>query len=136
MPIRHNIDKNSETLIRSMLEQFNLSFAGADNHRSLSLSIDDKGEIMGGLLGGTYWGYLYLDILVVNEDYRNRGYGSMLLDTAEKTAVDRGCQHATLGTHDFQGIEFYIKNGYRVAGQLPDLPRGHTKYTLYKKLVT
>jgi GNAT superfamily N-acetyltransferase len=62
---------------------------------------------------------------VIKDDYRNSGYGSTLPTNAEAVAADRGCQYSTLETHDSQGMEFYIKNGYVVAGQLPD----HSKWS-------
>lgn len=136
MPIQHNVDKGTETLIRELLQEFNLPFSGSDDYTPLTLAFNEDNSVVGGLLGGTYWGYLTISILVIKPDYRHRGYGSMLLNTAEKVAVDRGCQHATLETHDFQGLTFYEKHGYSSVGQLPDLPPGHTKYILHKSLST
>ena len=89
---------------------------------------------MGGLLGGTYWGYLYIEILWVSERKRGHGYGHALLDAAESEALSRGCKNAHLDSHDFQALSFYQGSGYQIVGQLDDLPPGHTRYLLRKVL--
>ena len=39
-----------------------------------------------------------------------------------------------MDTFSFQARPFYEKLGYRVFGQLPDYPRGQTRYFLAKAL--
>jgi hypothetical protein len=39
-----------------------------------------------------------------------------------------------LPADDFQARPFYERLGYRVFGELPDCPRGATKYYLSKRL--
>lgn len=121
--------------VRELLAGFNRSIAGDDSHEPLRLVVVNDDEVVGGLLGGTYWGYLHVDILVVAESERGRGTGTRLLLEAERTAIGRGCKHACLETHDFQNTDFYMKRGYKVVGELPDLPPGHVKYLMHKELV-
>ncbi|MEW6754057.1 MAG: GNAT family N-acetyltransferase [Candidatus Latescibacterota bacterium] len=120
--------------IRHWLHDLNRQVAGDDGHALLRLCATEGGRLVGGLLGGTFWGYLYVDILVVDEAHRGRGTGTRLLAEAERIARQRGCRHATLHTHDFQALGFYQKKGYAVVGELPDLPPGHVRYELYKRL--
>jgi len=122
--------------IWNRLYEFNRAIAGDDHHQHLRLLATESGEIVGGLLGGTYWGYLYIDTLIVDSEYRGKGIGTKLLKEAERIAVERGCRNACLDTHDFQGVGFYQRNGYEIVGSLPDLPPGHTKYRMYKELIT
>ncbi len=121
-------------LIREKLNEFNFAIVPDYNHKLLNLVVKQGEEVLAGLLGGTYWGWLYIRILWVHESQRGQGLGSQLLAKAESIAVERGCQHAHLETHDFQALEFYQKHGYVVFGQLEDLPAGHTKYFLSKHL--
>jgi hypothetical protein len=48
--------------------------------------------------------------------------------------VQRGCQYVWLDTYSFQARPFYEKLGYRVFGQLPDHPPGHTRFFMFKTL--
>jgi GNAT superfamily N-acetyltransferase len=121
--------------VRTGLRQFNLLHAPADNHLTIEIFLRDaKGEIFGGLLGDTYWGWLYVGILWVDESVRGQGYGHRLLHAAEEEALKRGCHSVHLDTMSFQAQPFYEKEGYAVFGVLPDLPKGHERIFLYKSL--
>ena len=121
--------------IRESLNQFNNERVGEDGHTPLNIvEYDANGNIIGGILGGTYWGWMYVDILWVHENHRYKGIGSKLLLEAEKEAVQRGCHHVHLDTMSWQAPEFYQKHGYEVIGILPDIPNGNQKYLLMKAL--
>ena len=121
--------------IREALNQFNCAHVGDDGHTPLNLiEYDADGSIIGGLLGGTYWGWMYIDILWVREDHRRQGIGSRLLTEAEKEAMRRGCHHVHVDTMSWQAPAFYQKHGYEVIGVLPDIPLGNQKYLLMKAL--
>ena len=127
--------KEEMDYVREALTQFNNERVGADGHEVLSLVEYDKdGAVIGGIIGGTYWGWMYVDILWVHEAHRQKGIGSKLLLEAEKEAVRRGCHHVHLDTMSWQAPAFYQKHGYRVIGILPDIPKGNQKYLLQKEL--
>ena len=130
-----NPSKNEIDFVRESLTQFNNDRVGADGHTPLNLvEYDADGSVIGGILGGTYWGWMYVDILWVHESYRRKGIGSKLLSLAEKEAVRRGCHHVHLDTMSWQAPEFYKKHGYEIIGILPDIPSGNQKYLLMKLL--
>jgi hypothetical protein len=58
-----------------------------------------------------------------------------MLELAEKEAVKRGCCWSHLGALDFQALDFYYKQGFKIASILQNLPPGHKKDILRKKLV-
>ena len=128
-PATHEID-----YIRDSLAAFNDGIVGADGHTALNIVEYDGDNIIGGILGGTYWGWLYVDILWVDEKYRRQGLGSKLLAEAEKEAIRRGCHHVHVDTMSWQAPGFYKKHGYEVIGILPDIPQGNQKYLLMKAL--
>ena len=133
--MNHNPSKKEIDFVREALLQFNYDRVGNDGHTPLNLvEYDANGNIIAGILGGTYWGWMYVDILWVQEDHRKKGIGTRLLLEAEKEAMRRGCHHAHLDTMSWQAPEFYKKHGYEVVGVLPDIPSGNQKYLLIKAL--
>jgi GNAT superfamily N-acetyltransferase len=121
--------------IRGQLLSFNAKHVGSDNHETLSVfARGNNGKLVAGLLGGTYWNWLHLEFLWVQDGLRRKGMGSSLLAAAESAARERGCRHAHVETHDFQSPEFYLKHGYEVFASLDDLPVGHRKMFLKKRL--
>ena len=119
-----------------MLARFNANISGDDHHQVLNvMARDADGAIRGGLLGNTYWGWLHVEILCVQEELRSHGVGSRLLQAAEAEALRRGCSHSHLDTFEFQAPGFYQKRGYVVFGELEGLPPGHRRIFLRKDLV-
>jgi GNAT superfamily N-acetyltransferase len=124
----------TESIVRQLL-QFNSRCAGEGNFRQLAVFLRDADEnLVGGLVGSTYWQWLYVDVFWIHESYRGDGAGTALLAAAEQEAIRRGCQYAYLDTFSFQAPEFYQKLGYVVFGELPDFPLGHSRVFLKKVL--
>lgn len=97
---------------------------------------DEKGRLLGGILAcSVLWNVLLVETVWVREDCRGMHLASALLTEVEKEAVKAGCYIAQLDTFDFQAREFYEKCGYQVFGTLEDVPKGHERYYMYKKLV-
>ena len=127
--------KNEINYIREALKHFNDAQVGSDNHTPINIvEYDKEGNVIGGIIGGTYWGWMHIDVLWVHEDFRKKGIGSKLLVEAENEAIRRGCHHVHLDTMSWQAPEFYLNHGYRVIGILPDIPDGNKKYMLQKSL--
>jgi|SRR5579871_5233707 len=60
----------------------------------------------------------HLSALVVAPEYRSRGIGSQLMETAEEMALQRGYQQIGLsvGTDNDRAQALYVRRGYRDAG--------------------
>ncbi|MBV9388584.1 MAG: GNAT family N-acetyltransferase [Chroococcidiopsidaceae cyanobacterium CP_BM_ER_R8_30] len=133
--LEENPDASDLEAIRHGLVTFNHSRAGDDSYKSLTLLLRNAmNTVVGGLMGSSYWGWLYVDMLWVKEEFRQQGCGHKLLATAEDEAVRRGCHSAYLDTFSFQALRFYQKRGYTVFGELPDFPVDCQRYFLYKRL--
>ena len=105
------------------------------NFLKLGLFVRDSvGSISGGLIADIAWGWLYICNIWLAEGLRGRGYGKKLLETAEDEAKKRGCRNAYLETFSFQARPFYEKLGYEVYGTLEDMPPGHRRYLMRKRL--
>ena len=89
-------------------------------------------KIIGGLIAYIDWGWLEIDLIWIEEDYRIKGIGKYLIMSAEQKALNKGIKRAKLCTFDFQALPFYEKLGYTVYGELEDFPEGHTLYYLKK----
>lgn len=127
--------KNEINYVREALKHFNDAQVGSDNHTPINIvEYDKEGNVIGGIIGGTYWGWMHIDVLWVHEDFRKKGIGSKLLVEAENEAIRRGCHHVHLDTMSWQAPEFYLNHGYKVIGILPDIPDGNKKYMLQKSL--
>ena len=68
-----------------------MEYVDGYNVRALNVFINEKGIIIGGLIGLTYWNWLYIDSLWVDIKHRGKGIGTKILETAEQEARLRGC---------------------------------------------
>ena len=83
--------KEDSDFVFEALQQFNFRQVGNDHHQLLRIfTRNENGELVGGLLGDTYWGWLYIAIVWVREDCRKQGLGKQMLARAEAVAVQRG----------------------------------------------
>ncbi len=116
------------------LVRFNASQAGPGNQRPLCVAIaGEDGEVQGGVYGWTLYDWLFVEFLFVPEALRGQGTGAALMARAEQEAKARGCLGAWLDTFSFQARGFYEKQGYELAGTIPDHPRGGARYFLAKR---
>jgi ribosomal protein S18 acetylase RimI-like enzyme len=122
--------------VRAGLYLYNRQQLGGEiNDRYAKLLVyarNDAGDLIGGVYGEAYWGWLHIDTLWVSESHRGQDIGSGLLAQIEQAAVERGFANSHLETTDFQALGFYQKHGYEVFGTLENKPPGHTWYYLKK----
>ena len=134
------IDESPDPALRDAilkpLRAFNESFIGPVKPEPLAITLRDpgSGEITGGLWGQSVVGWLYVDLLVVPEQFRGRGLGARLLGQAEDVARKRGCIGVWLHTGTFQAPGFYEKLGYEKFGVIADYPRGHDTIYYLKRV--
>ncbi|MDO4333661.1 MAG: GNAT family N-acetyltransferase [Eubacteriales bacterium] len=96
---------------------------------------DENGVLLGGILAcSVLWNVLYVETVWVREDCRGMHIASALLNAVEEEARKCGCYVAQLDTFDFQARAFYEKCGYQVFGTLEDVPEGHARYYMWKRL--
>lgn len=133
--MNYNPTEEEINFINDSLRKFNDEKVGSDNHELLNIvEYNENKNIIAGILGGTYWGWMHIDILWVSENYRKKGIGSQLLKSAEEEARKRGCHSVHVDTMSWQAPDFYQKNGYKIISELNDIPNGYNKYHLIKYL--
>ena len=134
--MNYNPSEKEIDFVNAALQKFNDEKVGPDNHELLNIvEYDTGGNIIAGILGGTYWGWMHIDILWVDEKHRKQGLGSRLLNAAENEAVKRGCHSVHVDTMSWQAPDFYKKHGYEIISELNDIPKGNKKYHLIKNLI-
>jgi GNAT superfamily N-acetyltransferase len=95
---------------------------------------DDQGQVAGGAVGMSYWGWLFIDLLWVRNDLRHQGWGQRLLQAAEAEARSHSSIGVWLDTFSFQARPFYEANGYEVFGEIENHPAGASRWFLKKRL--
>lgn len=118
--IKYNL-KHFPDDLKGRYEEVNLLLRNAD------------GQILGGIVGEICWNWLEIHYLFVDEPFRKSGYGTKLLNEAEKIAKEKQCEFVKLDTLSFQALDFYIKQGYEVYGQIENAGR-HTHYYMKKDI--
>jgi ribosomal protein S18 acetylase RimI-like enzyme len=128
-----NPSTDDTAFVRNKFIEFNDKQSGVFPSKELHLfSYDPEKKIIGGLFGDISWGWLHVDILWVDEAYRQHGIGNALMDRAETEAREMGVLNSYLETTDFQAVGFYEKRGYKVFAQLENQPPGHVCYYMKK----
>lgn len=122
-------------IIHAGLDHYNRQHTKPHGWQSLTIFIrDEQHEIVGGLLGETFWDWCHIDLLWLGDAIRQQGFGRQLLQAAEAEALARGCIGVYVDTLSFQAPEFYLKYGYEIWGKLTDFPPGHERIFYQKHL--
>jgi GNAT superfamily N-acetyltransferase len=94
-----------------------------------------SGRTLGGLIGRTSLGLLFVELVFLPPELRNRGTGTNMLRMAEEEAVRRGCRGAVLYTISFQAPAFYAQHGWREFGRIPCHPAGTSRIFMTKDFI-
>ncbi len=129
-----NIDLEADEKIINETRRYNAAFVPSD---FAPLSVYCRGkqqDIIGGITAKTYWDYLDIQFLWVDESARGNGIATQLIELAETEAKRRGCKYSMLDTYEFQALGFYLKQGYTKFGQLEEYCGQYERYYLKKTL--
>ena len=130
--------KENISKILNGINAYNLSKVPAltDIWTPLDFTVKDQnGNEIGGILAGIgYWNGLEIKILWVEESYRRKGLGTLLLNHVENIAKQSGAEISMLDTFNFQAENFYLKNGYKTIGEIKNFPKGYNRIYLSKNL--
>jgi GNAT superfamily N-acetyltransferase len=136
LPIDEEVSAEDRETVLKGLRAFNEAQIGPAHDLPLQLVVRDAaGAVIGGLLGNTKWGWLFVDKLWISGDARGRGLGSRLLARAEAIARERGCTGVYLSTFEHQARPFYEQRGYALFGTLDGFPAATRQFYLCKRLL-
>ena len=122
--------------LEDRIYEFNSRATGITNGEWLAIFVKDEWDrIVAGICGNTWGDWLEIRQFWVDESRRKQGFGTKLLEAAEREAIRRGCTQSLLMTFSFQAPEFYAKRGYAMVTVIEDHPSGYQNYLLRKHLV-
>lgn len=116
------------------LRDYNRSKLGAVPAKDVAVTLREGGEIVGGIVGQLWCGWLFIQLFWIDEAFRGAERGAELIGKLEDEARAFGATRAYVDTFSFQAPGFYQKQGYRVFGELENFPLGHSRFWLTKTL--
>jgi len=129
--------KEDLELLRLGIDQNNILITGeSTGNQDITFFIRNAdNEIIGGIRG-TYniSGWLYINALWVDKNYRNQGYATLLMQRMENEAKEKGCKNSYLNTIAFQAPEIYVKLGYKKFAELENFHHEYNRIFLRKRL--
>jgi GNAT superfamily N-acetyltransferase len=129
------IDDATRRFIVDGVDYYNIAATGLPDYAPVNFVLrGERGDVLGGVLGQLWGGWLQLAYVWVAEAARGAGHGTRLIEEAEAYAHSRGAVGAAAETHSFQARPFYERLGYEVFGTLDGYPPGHVKFFLKKEL--
>lgn len=117
------------------LNEFNVA-KGIGDSRPLAVVLTDPEtqRVLGGAVGRSSLGTLFLDLFYLPEEFRGRGLGTKILKEFEDEGRRRGCRSAFVYTISLQAPYFYTRNGWRAFGRIPCDPPGASRIFMIKNL--
>lgn len=134
----HITDAPSEADRQAVLDglvAFNRSVLGERHQPPMPLAVlwrDASGAAVGGAIGRSSGGWVFVELVNLPESLRGQGIGRQVMQGVEDIARARGCIGVYLDTFSFQARPFYEKLGYSVFGTLKGMPFGYDRFWLAK----
>jgi len=132
---------NPITDIQTLLMERILSVRPADfpaidrtPKRFALIETDEAGATIAGAYAYQHPGWIYLDLLWVDEKRRGAGLGRKLISSLEAEARARACVGIYLWTQDFEAPGFYEKLGYEKFVSFDDFIPGHRRMGFMKRI--
>ncbi len=116
-------------------------FAEAESAKGMSrvtpfafLIKDEKGTVLAGVKGSSYYGCLTIDIFWVDPAFRQREWGTQLMHAAEEQGKRRKCTFASIAVMDWEPLDFYKHRGYEIESVREGFDNDSKMYVLRKSL--
>jgi GNAT superfamily N-acetyltransferase len=91
-------------------------------NNEIAFALYDGEKLIGGLTASEKVKSFHISMLTVDDAYRNKGYGRLLVEAAIEKAKELGCHHVSLTTFSYQGEHFYPRFGFEKMGEIKDFP--------------
>lgn len=133
--VTENVSCEIEGIIGG-LNSYNDQTTGYADRQALAVLAKDPvtGEVLGGAMGRSSLGLLFLELFYLPEALRGSGIGTTILQAFEEEGRRRGCVAGVLYTISFQAPGFYERHGWHRFGEIPCQPPGTSRIFLTKRL--
>ena len=131
------IDLNEDQVedIESRLSSFDENYITYKMDGCIQIGVEDDGKLIAGLDACiTAFKILYVSTVFVDEEYRRKGIGALMIHEMEKRALAMGANTIRLDTFNWQGKEFYEALDYQCVGQYDNIEDGYSEYFFLKRL--
>ena len=131
-------EEDAEYICDQLDDGFNANHLDIKEHGYIKINrklVNKDGKVVAAIMAGVS----EIDIgwvwkIWVDEEYRHQGLGTLLLKHFEKKAKEKGATKILSEEVYDWNVCFFLKNNYKIAGELKDLPKGHSYFTLEKDL--
>jgi len=131
--VERTIGKTKRAVLAGLIG-YNTEKMGRQKYRRFAVSLRDRGEIVGGIVGEVWMTVLFIQLFWIEARFRGKGHGSALIEKIEQQARQFGAVRSYLDTMSVQAPDFYRACGYEAFGALEGYPDGVTRHWFTKAL--
>ena len=130
-----DLNETQVEIIENKLSSFDETYITYKMDGQIQLGIEEDDKLIGGLVAGiTCFKILYVSTVFVEEEYRRKGYGKLLISEMEKRAKEMEVNTIRLDTFSWQGKEFYESLNYELVGSYENTIDGYAEYFFMKRI--
>ena len=130
-----DLNETQVEIIENKLSAFDETYITYKMNGQIQFGIEEDGKLIAGLDACvTCFKILYVSTVFVDEAYRRKGYGKLLVSEMEKRAKEMGLNTIRLDTFSWQGKEFYESLNYEVVGSYENTIDGYMEYFFMKRI--
>jgi GNAT superfamily N-acetyltransferase len=131
--VERTIGKTKRAVLAGLIG-YNTEKMGRQKYRRFAVSLRDRGEIVGGIVGEVWMTVLFIQLFWIEARFRGKGHGAALIEKIEQQARQFGAVRSYLDTMSVQAPDFYRACGYEAFGALEGYPDGVTRHWFTKAL--
>jgi ribosomal protein S18 acetylase RimI-like enzyme len=105
------------------------------SHAPFGLFAYEGKRLTGSIIGKIFFHWLHIDLVWIEEDFRGRGLGRRLMESAADRARGMGLLGIEVWTQSWQAPEFYRRLGYEEFAVLDDFTPGRKRHAFRLHLV-
>jgi ribosomal protein S18 acetylase RimI-like enzyme len=109
-----NLDDELYKILDNEFNKYAIKKEITCNYATFNFIAKENGKIVGIITGHSYYKEVYIEDLIIFEQYRNMHIGSRLINSVEEHFKNKGFENINLTTYNFQAPEFYKKCGFKL----------------------
>lgn len=130
-----DLSESQVETLETALDEYDQKYIEYKINAGISIGIFDGEALIAGLDACmTAFRILYVSTVYVDERYRRKGYGRLLIREMEKRAKKLGANTIRLDTFSWQGKDFYLAMEYEQVGYYHNTEDDYEEYFFMKKI--